>query len=96
VFKLNNSHFQFFIHFEEEEDECKGELKGQAKYISGYTGQFNANSDPCEIAFYFTENTVRLKEMGGCGSHRGIKCFFEGLFTKKKEAKTKTVKKKNK
>ena len=91
----DNAHFQFFIHFEEAEEDCKGELKGQAKFNTGMSAQYRASSDPCEIAFYFNENTVRLKELGGCGNHRGIKCFFEGLFTKKKEVKTKTVKKKN-
>jgi hypothetical protein len=92
----DNSHIQFFIHFEEAEDDCKGELKGQAKFNTATTAQYKASTDPCEIAFYFVENTVRLKELGGCGNHRGIKCFFEGLFTKKKEAKAKTVKKKSK
>jgi hypothetical protein len=32
-----NSRFIFFIHFEKDEGNCKGELKGTAKYINSYT-----------------------------------------------------------
>jgi hypothetical protein len=34
-----------------------------------------------------------MKELGGCGNHRDIKCFFEGVYSKRKEIKAKTGKK---
>lgn len=92
----NPSYVLFFVHFEKENGECKGELKGQAKFISSETAQYRANGDPCAIEFFFKENTVRLKEIEGCGNHRDIKCFFDGSYIKHKEVKSKPVKKKNK
>jgi hypothetical protein len=85
----NPSYVLFFVHFEKDNGECKGELKGQAKFISAETAQYRANGDPCAIEFFFKENTVRMKELEGCGNHRDIKCFFDGSFVKHKEAKPK-------
>jgi hypothetical protein len=38
---------------------------------------------------------VKLLELEGCGSRRGQTCAFDGAFTRKKQAITKPVKKKN-
>jgi hypothetical protein len=76
----------FFVHFEKDEGRCKGELKGEAKIISPGKALFKQSGDPCELEFSFTANTVNLKE-DGCGSHRDIKCFFEGTFTRRAPAK---------
>jgi len=35
-----------------------------------------------------------MKEEGGCGVHRDIKCFFEGYFARRPEKKTKSAIKK--
>ncbi|HVM89684.1 MAG TPA: hypothetical protein VMT76_15955 [Puia sp.] len=85
----NTSVFLFFIHFEKDEGTCNGELKGQAKFTSAYSAQFRGNVDPCSISFYFSGNQVTIRELGGCGNFRDIKCFFEGTFARKKEIKTK-------
>jgi len=86
------SRFMFFIHFEKDNGDCKGELKGTAKFISSYAAQYHSNSDPCGIQFSFNGNAVYIKEISACGSHRDIKCFFEGLYEKKKELKKKSKK----
>jgi len=78
------SRFQFFVHFEKEEGACKGELKGEAKFIGPGVARYRAYSDPCAIEFTFIPEGVSLKELGGCGVHRDIKCFFEGYFEKRK------------
>ena len=87
----------FFVHFEKSEGACKGELKGVAKLLSPTKAMYRQSGDQCELTFIFSGNTVTLKE-DGCGSHRDIKCFFEGSFTRKpppKPAKpVKSVKKK--
>ena len=36
---------------------------------------------------------VKVKENGSCGNNRGIKCFFNDTYTKKKEAKPASKKK---
>ena len=78
------SRFLFFVHFEKDEGTCKGELKGEAKFVSPGIARFRSYSDPCAIEFTFIPEGVSLKEIGGCGVHRDIKCYFEGYFEKRK------------
>ncbi len=89
----NNNVYQFFIHFERNEGSCTGELKGELKMKTNTSGIFNENGDPCIIDFVFEGNEISIKEQGSCGNHRGIKCFFDDRFIKKKELKTKKLKK---
>ncbi|MFI5155622.1 MAG: hypothetical protein ACHQEM_05530 [Chitinophagales bacterium] len=90
----DNSKFLFFVHFEKEEGKCKGELKGEAKFVSANAAHFKTNGDPCMIEFLFSGSFVKIRELEGCGNHRDIKCYFEGSFEKKKYQKSKTSKKK--
>lgn len=77
------SRFLFFIHFEKEEGACKGELKGEAKIVSSGIARYKSYSDPCAIEFSFGSGGITLKEQGGCGVHRDIKCFFEGYYERR-------------
>jgi hypothetical protein len=77
----------FFVHFERNNGSCTGELKGEAGITSANTAVYRASGEPCVLQFNFTSSSVSLKEVGGCGSHRGIDCLFEGYFPKKKEPK---------
>lgn len=88
-----SSRFTFFIHFEKDNGDCTGELKGTAKFVNPAIAQYHSNSDPCGIQFSFDGNLVYIKEISACGSHRDIKCFFEGSYRKKKDAKKKLLKK---
>ncbi len=81
--------YLFFIHFEKNNADCIGELKGTLTLSSPTAGQFTQNGDPCIIDFSFSGNTVSVKEQGTCGNHRGIKCFFDDSFTRKKPSKSK-------
>ena len=83
----NASEILFFIHFEKEGD-CNGELKGKARFISPNVAQLVQNGTPCIVELSFTANRVSIREKGGCGAFRGIKCFFDGSYPKKKEAKS--------
>jgi hypothetical protein len=76
--------FHFFVHFEKDNGECKGELKGEAKFVSPGVARYRAYSDPCSVEFAFDEGGVSMKELGGCGVHRDIKCFFEGYFQRRR------------
>lgn len=87
---VNN--YRFFIHFERNGGSCTGELKGDLIIKTANSGIFSESGDPCIIDFIFEGNTIALKEQGSCGNHRGIKCFFNDTFTKKKEPKQKTHK----
>jgi hypothetical protein len=87
------SNILFFVHFEKDNASCTGELKGAAKFISEDVAQFKENGNPCTIQFKFSGSSVVMKEIEGCGSYRDIKCFFDGRFTRKKEAKAKEAKK---
>jgi len=90
------SRMLFFVHFEKEQGTCNGELKGEAKFVSATSARYKSNGDPCTIEFQFSGNEIRMKELEACGSHRDIKCFFEGAFEKRKEPKPKPAKKKGK
>ena len=79
--------YLFFIHFEKKEGACVGELKGVMKMQNATTGMYNQGGDPCIIDFDFEGNEITLKEKGSCGNRRGMDCFFDDTFTKKKEAK---------
>ena len=77
--------FHFFVHFEKDNGQCKGELKGEAKFVSPGVARYRAYSDPCAVEFTFDGGGVSMKELGGCGVHRDIKCFFEGYFQRRRE-----------
>lgn len=82
--KTPNSYL-FFIHFEKNEGSCIGELKGELQMKAPNKGIYTANGDPCVMDFSFNGNEITVKEQGSCGNYRGIKCFFNDSYTKKKE-----------
>lgn len=84
--------FEFFIHFSKQNGDCVGEVKGTGEWIGKNKGIFRDRSGDCVITFDFTTSSVRISEQN-CGLYRGITCFFEGSYPKKKEA-TKGKKKK--
>ncbi len=89
-----NDRVTFFVHFEKNNRECTGELKGEAMIRSSNTAEYREAGDPCILKFIFTAGSVSLKEEG-CGSRRGLQCLFDGSFPKKKVIKPKTVAKKS-
>lgn len=78
---------RFFVHFEKNNGACTGELKGEAIIKSPTVAEYREGGDPCVLRFTFTGAAVVLKELEGCGSHRGLRCSFDGSFGKKREAK---------
>lgn len=88
----SNSVVRFFVHFEKDKGSCIGELKGEARFISPTVARYSSNGDPCSIQFTFTDKNIRMKELEGCGNHRGIRCYFEGVYTKHKEERSKQSK----
>ena len=84
----------FFVHFEKNNGECTGELKGEAALTSSNTAVYSAGGDPCVLQFTFSSSSVTMKEVEGCGSRRGLRCLFEGNYPRKKEIKAKQSKKK--
>ncbi len=86
--------YHFFIYFiNQGEDACSGNLKGELSMTSATTGQYSSSTDPCVVDFTFSTSKVQVKETGSCGNYRGITCFFDHTFTKKKPAKATTTKK---
>lgn len=88
----NPMQMRFFIHFEKDKGTCRGELKGEARFVKPNIAVYRESGDPCVLQFTFTASAVSMQELEGCGNYRDIKCFFEGSFPKKKEAKPKKVK----
>lgn len=85
--------YQFFILFEKSNGGCKGELKGEFRLIKPAEGIYSKNGDPCLIDFIFSANQLKIKEQGSCGNHRGIKCYFDDRYTKKREPRKKKTNK---
>ena len=83
----------FFIHFENNNGECSGELKGEALFKSPKIAEYHANGNLCALRFTFTTSSVTIQEIEACGSYRGVKCVFEGTYPRKKETKPKPDKK---
>jgi hypothetical protein len=44
------------------------------------------------MQFIFSPSSVTLKEMEGCAAHRGLRCSFDGSYSKKKITKPATPK----
>ena len=76
----------FFVHFEKKNN-CSGEMKGEANFTSATSAMYRSSGDPCTLQFSFTSSSVSMKEIQGCGSHRGVDCIFEGTYPKKKQVK---------
>ncbi|MCW3109853.1 MAG: hypothetical protein JWQ09_4359 [Segetibacter sp.] len=87
--------YLFFVYFENgnEEEPCGGELRGVLKMVSEKAAIYQGEGDPCKLDFSFTGNQVKVKETGSCGNYRGIRCFFNDTYTKKKEARASSKKK---
>ncbi|HVX51863.1 MAG TPA: hypothetical protein VHB48_17000 [Chitinophagaceae bacterium] len=85
----NTGKYSFFMHFEKDDGNCTGELKGQMRVHDGNKALYQQSGDPCEIDFTFTGNKIIVKERGNCGNHRGIKCYFDDEWPKKKIKKSK-------
>ncbi len=81
----------FFVHFEKDNGECSGELKGEAIFKSPTLAEYREDGDPCVLKFNFSSSSVTLAEEA-CGSRRGLKCLFDGSFARKKEVKPKPEK----
>lgn len=84
----------FFVHFEKNNGECSGELKGEAIFLTANKAEYKLDSDPCILKFVFNSGSVSIREEGVCGSRRGRQCLFDGNYPRKKEIKPKTVAKK--
>ena len=80
----------FFVHFDRNDGECTGELKGVANFTSANTAVYQQPGDACSIQFNFSSSSISLKENQACGAHRGVKCSFDGSYPRKKDAKQKT------
>lgn len=79
--------FRFYIHFNRGRGDCTGELEGTARFTGPSGGEYHEEAGPCGIRFDFTSTTVSIREIGGCGAYRGMKCLFEGVFRKSEKRK---------
>jgi len=81
--------FHFFIHLNKNEGDCTGELDGTGKFTGKHVGEFHEDDGPCAIRFSFSSDRLTLEETGGCGAYRGISCYFNGTYLRKKTANKK-------
>ncbi len=79
--------YLFFLHIEKNDGNCIGELKGTMQLTDSTHAVYSFAGDPCSIDFTFERNNIVIKEKGSCGNRRGMDCFFDDAYAKKKEAK---------
>jgi len=84
--------YHFFLHIDKNDGNCIGELKGEMHLIDSIHATYTFSGDPCVINFTFDRNIITIKEKGSCGNRRGMDCFFDDAYTKKKEPKKKIAK----
>lgn len=89
----NPGKLNFYIHFDRTKGECTGELKGVASFKKANVAEYRQAGDICILQFTFSSSSVSIKELGPCGTHRGVKCSFDGYYPRKKELAKKIVKK---
>ena len=89
----NAKRILFFVHFETNND-CSGELKGEATLIKPNLAQYRRAGDACVLRLFFSGNKVILSEEQACGNYRGIICSFDGTYTRTKLPPKKTEKSK--
>lgn len=76
-----------FIHIYKDNGACTGELKGEAFWRGPNKAVYRLEGDPCILTIQFAPGSLSLREEEGCGSHRGLKCRFDGSFTRQKAPK---------
>ncbi len=78
---------RFFISLENKENECSGELKGEAVFTGPNVAEYRQGGDPCVLKFIFSKSAVTLSEVEGCGSRMGgLQCSFNGNYPRIREA----------
>ena len=84
-----------YIHTENSNRDCIGELKGEFLLTSTTTAVYRQGGDPCVLSLTFSGNSVTMSEERGCGNYRGLDCPLSGSFNRKKDSKPKSVSKKS-
>ncbi len=80
--------YQFFMHFERDNRDCVGELKGLMSFTKN-TATYTEKGDACIIHFKIDGNQISIKEDGNCGNHRNMTCYFNDTYNKKRKLKKK-------
>lgn len=80
--------YQFFLHFEKNNGDCVGELKGLMSFTKN-TAIYSEKGDACIIHFKVEDNQITMKEDGNCGNHRNMSCYFNASYDKKRKPKKK-------
>ncbi len=79
---------QFFMHFERDNADCSGELKG-IMTLTKNAAIYTEKGDACIIHFKIEDNQISIKEDGNCGNHRNMTCYFNNTYDKKRKPKKK-------
>jgi len=92
----NPNQLLVYIHTENKERDCRGELKGEFLMTSSSSAIYRQGGDPCVLNLNFSGNKVSIYEERGCGNYRGLDCPLSGSFTRKKQQPLKEAAKKKK
>ncbi|HSC52560.1 MAG TPA: hypothetical protein VLC98_03015 [Phnomibacter sp.] len=68
---------------------CKGELKGEARWVNKDSAICESSVDGCRVGFRFKGKNVTVTEIDGCLGRRPADCSFNGTFAKMAPPKSK-------
>ena len=74
---------QFFININKYSLKCIGKLRGDIVQVKPKVFHYSKADDHCTIEFSFSGKRLQVRELEACGNHRGVRCSFDGKYTKK-------------
>jgi hypothetical protein len=74
---------QFFININKSSLKCIGKLRGDIVQVKPKVFHYSKADDHCTIEFSFSGKRLLVRELEVCGNHRGVRCSFDGKYTKK-------------
>lgn len=55
--------------------------------------EYREPGEQCALQFTFTNSSVTVKELEPCGSRRGLRCSFDGTYSRLRDQRSKPARK---
>lgn len=78
----------FFIHIEKPNGSCDGSMRGDMVQVKPKVYHYSKADDHCVLEFTFSgKKDLQVRELEACGNHRGVRCNFDGRFSREMKAR---------
>ena len=79
---VKSGKLQFFINIEKSGGKCSGRLRGDLVQVKPKVYHYSKADDHCVLEFSFSGKRLQVRELEACGNHRGVRCSFDGKYSK--------------